>query len=395
MQNIIGQELVLNIVGMGSNGEGIGDYHGFKIFIEQAVSGEQVKIQVTEQKKTYGKGIIIDVINSSSSRQQAKCPLYGQCGGCQYMHISYNQQLCFKQQRIIDALHYIGKISKINLKNIFGPGSKIECVPSPQQFNYRNKLQIPVAGTAQNIQIGLYQKRSHNIIAMKSCLLHTTLGNKIFELLQEQIKQINKYGIIPYNEKNHTGSLRHIIIRTTHYTNQALVIFVTKNQNCPSLNEIGKYIRAKIPEVQGIIQNINNQKGNVILGKSFIKLNGRSHLIEEMLGLKFKISAGSFFQVNTLQAENLYNEVLKLGKFDNSHTIVDAYCGIGVLSIFLAKNIGPVNSERNVKTVKRVIGVEIVTGAIQDALYNAEINNIPNIEFHQGACEDIKKITSI
>ena len=164
------------------------------------------------------------------------------------------------------------------------------------------------------------------------------------------------------------------------------MIFVTRNQKCSSLNEIGKHIINKIPEVQGVVQNINKQKGNVILGNSFIKLIGKSYLMEEMLGLKFKVSAGSFFQVNTPQAENLYNEVLKLGDFDNSHTIVDAYCGIGVLSIFLATG---EKRAKITKNVKKVIGVEIVADAIQDARYNAKINNVQNIEFIQGACENI------
>jgi len=254
------------------------------------------------------------------------------------MHLDYSKQLELKRQRVVDAMQRIGKID-IDVKS---------CIPSPQQFHYRNKIQLQKG-------IGFYQRKSNDLIKIDHCLLHSDLGEEIYRTLQ-------------------VGEVRHLLIKTTINTLQALVVLVT-NKKLPKF--LGEKILKSHSAIKGVVANINKRNDNVILGDEYQLLAGEDHIYEELLGLKFKVSPASFFQVNTKQAENLYQHAIKLSDLKGGEVILDAYCGVGTLSLLLAQH------------AKRVIGIEYVSEAIEDAKENAHLNGTTNTDFRCGAAEGL------
>ncbi len=389
-----GDEITLSIHGLGSSGEGAGYYDGYTVFVDGALPGETVRVRLSDCRKKFGFAQLVSILNRSPHRVKPPCPLFGKCGGCQIMHLSYDKQLEAKKQKVIDALKRIGKIDPAIIQN---------CISSPLRLGYRNKIQLPVCGTT----LGLYAKNSHDLISVDHCLIHCDLGEETFQ----KIKDLLKKNPVP---------LRHVLIKSAISTKQALVILVTKQiapplyrnnlknrefgkdpQNFCSKRaniaygqgvsenknyevnpmppktdssgcfgiELAKQIMREIPNVQGVIHNIHTGKENVILGDIYHTLVGKSQIFESLCGLTFSISAASFFQVNPMQAENLYLEALELAKIEPTDTVLDAYCGVGTLSLIFAK------------LAKKVIGVECVREAIVDARENALRNNILNVEF--------------
>lgn len=356
-------QLKLTIQRLGIHGEGIANLDGYTLFIEGALPGEVVLANLTEQKKTYGRGEIVDVISPSPDRSIPPCPLFGECGGCQLMHLSYSQQLVMKRQRVVDALERIGKLTGIEVE---------ECLPSPQQLEYRNKIQLPVLPGRTGPRLGLYAKKSHDLVDVKQCLIHCSLGEDVYQQIRECV---TKSSVIPYDPVTGKGELRHILIKTAVHTGQVLVIFVTTAKASAELMEVAKIVMSRCPSVKGVIQNINRASGNVILGSNFLPLLGEDFVIDRLCGIEFKVSPASFFQVNPQQAENLYKTAIDFALLDGTQTVLDAYCGVGTLSLILSKK------------AKRVIGVECVPEAIKDAIWNAKHNNIFNAEFHCAPAE--------
>jgi 23S rRNA (uracil1939-C5)-methyltransferase len=356
-----GQEIIFTIHGLGHSGEGVGHYHGYTIFVDGALPHEKVRVVVTDARKTYGFAKLIEILVQSPDRVKPPCPLFGKCGGCQIMHLSYAKQLSIKKQKVADALQRIGKID---------PSIVQDCEPSPQSLHYRNKIQLPVK---EGPVLGLYAKGSHQFIQVDHCLIHCTLGEEVFF----QIKNIIKTSkIIPFDPKTGEGELRHILIRSAVYTNQVLVVLVTNQKTNVNLKLLADEIMTKISSVKGVIHNIHKEKDNVILGDIFETLAGISHIQERICDLTFSISAASFFQVNPAQAENLYLKALAFAEVKPTDTVLDAYCGVGTLSLIFAKN------------AKKVIGVECVKAAIIDAKANALTNKIENTHF---VCESSEK----
>ncbi|HUD01934.1 MAG TPA: 23S rRNA (uracil(1939)-C(5))-methyltransferase RlmD [Rhabdochlamydiaceae bacterium] len=345
------QKITLTIKRLGIHGEGIGDLDGFTVFVDGALPGETVTASICEVRKNFARATLISTELSSPHRVKPPCPVFGRCGGCQLMHLDYPQQLETKRQRVIDALERIGKIFNVPVAS---------CVPSPNPLAYRNKIQLPVDLT----RMGLYAFNSHDIVEIEKCYIHCSLGEKVFA----QVKQILKADPDP--------ALKFVLIKTGVSTNQVLVILVTEGEGSPALPATAEKIMESAPEIKGVVQNIKTTADNVVLGKTFRTLAGHSSIVDKICGLHFKVSPASFFQVNPAQAENLYQKALEFCELKGEETVLDAYCGVGTLSLIVAPH------------AKHVIGVECVPDAIADAEENAKRNQIKNTVFHCAPAED-------
>lgn len=360
MKLLSNQILELFIRSLGSSGEGIGTYEGFIVFIEGALPGEKVRVSLTEIKKNYAKGKLLAVLIPSPDRVEPSCPLFGHCGGCQLMHLSYPKQLESKQQTVQNALSRIGHIN-VPVE---------QCISSPYHLHYRNKIQMPIVLSPTGLTIGLYARHSHNVIPIDKCFIHCELGEKIYRKIATILKQS---GVSPYQEGE--GVLRHLLIKTAIHTQEILVILVTSGQPCAHLQTLGKEIMKSSPEVKGVVQNINRLDNNVILGNEWVTLCGSSSIVEEICGKKFRISPAAFFQVNPLQAEAIYQHVLELSQLDETKTFLDAFCGVGIMAILTAPY------------TKHSFGIECVSSAIEDAQFNAQLNHLENCTFYCGQAE--------
>lgn len=341
-------EITLSIHGLGSSGEGVGYLDGYTVFVDGALPGETIKARLTDCRKKFGFAKIISILTPSAYRVTPPCPLFGKCGGCQLQHLSYEKQLEAKTRKVIDALTRIGKLDPSIVQN---------CIASPLSLSYRNKIQLPVRGTT----LGLYAKNSHDLISVDHCLIHCDLGEEVFQ----KIKALIKENPVP---------LRHVLIKSAISTNEVLVILVTSQRTPPM--DLALQIKQAIPTVKGVIHNIHTGLENVILGNIYHTLVGESQILEQLCGLTFSISAASFFQVNPQQAEKLYLKALELADIQPNDTVLDAYCGVGTLSLIFAR------------LAQKVIGVECVPEAIIDAKENAQRNHISNIEFTCANSED-------
>lgn len=364
MDSLIGTCIEIEIEDLGSSGEGIGAYQGFKFFVDGVLPGELIEIEVTVVKKNYGMGKLKKIIKPSPARVKPICPVFDRCGGCQIMHLDYSKQLEVKRKKVVEALRRIGKMELKEVPNI---------VASPLPLYYRNKIQLPASGAKHSLKLGLYEKKSHQVVPVERCFIHTSLGEKVYEKVK---KILESSSIEPYDEVKKEGELRHVLLRTAVNTNEVLVVLVTSRAPSPLLKKIGEDI-SQIQGVKGVIHHKNSRVDNVVLDREFTILYGQSFIQEKLGELLFKISAASFFQVNTFQAENVYKRAIELSNVTESSVVLDAYCGIGTLSLLLSKK------------AKEVIGVECVAQAIDDAKENAFVNKIENVRF---VCAHTEKV---
>lgn len=357
----LGQKYNIQITGMGQSGEGVGRYENFTVFVPYALPGETVEAKITLVKKNYATGEIVSIIEKASERIKPVCPVYDDCGACQLQHYSYEAQLNAKQQKVIDMMEHIA----IKKDIIIHP-----TLPSVHEWHYRNKMQFPIGRSKkEGIIVGCYAHSSHNIINTQMCHIQKHTNNVIANAVREMA---TKFKLSVYDEKTHYGLLRHVVGRTNRDETQAMVVLVTAQPKIPRVREIVDFLRSKIPNLTSIVQNINTGRNNIIMGKECKILWGASHITDRLGSLKFKISALSFFQVNTEQAERLYECALKYANLTGKETVIDGYCGTGTISLFLAQK------------AKKVYGMEIVPEAIRDAVANARDNNIRNAEFMTG-----------
>lgn len=354
--------ITLAIHGMGTHGEGVGYHEGYTLFVEGALPGETITTEIFETHKRYGRGKLLDIPTPSPHRVPPPCPLFGTCGGCQTMHLAYAEQLLMKQQKVRDALQRIGKIDAIDVK---------PCIPSPSTLKYRNKIQIPIKQEGNRLKLGLYARSSHDLVEMTHCHIHSDIGEKIY---QDILPLIQNSSLTAYNPSTGKGELRHLLIKSSLYTKEALLIFVGATPPSSSLIQLAKQIKTQCPSLKGIVHNFNASPGNVILGTEYSLLEGENHIEEKICDLLFKVSPASFFQVNPLQAEALYQTVLKCAALKGKEKVLDAFCGVGTLSLILARQ------------AKEVVGIECVPEAIQDAKVNAQYNGIHNVTFE---CADV------
>lgn len=383
------EEYILDINGMGYEGEGVGKIEDFTIFVPGALIGEKVRVIIVKVNKNFAFGKLTDVIKKSEYRTEPICNIYKRCGGCQLQHFSYDAQLKFKKQRVEDCIKRIGKLkikelefgnnedSKNNITNTDWSKNDIiihNAIGMDNPYRYRNKVQLPVGEKDGEVKIGFYAQRSHEIIHMDECGIQDEVADKVVKLIKEWVE---KYNIKTYNEEEYNGIIRHIMIRKAFETDEIMVVVVTKTKELPHKDELIGLICRNINGIKSIIQNVNDKKTNVILGE-YCKTLWGSDTISDYIGeFKFNISPLSFFQVNPIQTQILYKKALDYANLTGNEIVFDAYCGTGTISLFLSKK------------AKKVYGVEIVPEAIENARVNAAENNVDNVEFIIGQSEKV------
>ncbi|APM41341.1 23S rRNA (uracil(1939)-C(5))-methyltransferase RlmD [Clostridium kluyveri] len=372
------KEYVLTIDGMGYQGEGVGKIEGFTIFVPGAIQGEKVRVKAVKVNKNFAFGKLMEVAEASKYRATPTCSIYKRCGGCQLQHVSYNGQLFFKENRVKDCLERIGKLQVISGEQSIHQHEAVtnlyHTIGMENPYRYRNKVQLPIGRSKDGINIGFYAKKTHEIINMSSCFIQSEISDKIVKLTRQWIE---KYNIEPYNEKDGKGILKHIMIREAFTTGEIMLVIVTAVAHLPYKKEFIEIITRNVSGIKSIVQNINRDRTNVIMGKECITLWGRDTINDYIGKFKFSISPLSFFQVNPVQTEVLYNKVLEYAGLTGSEVVFDAYCGTGTISLFLSQK------------AKKVYGVEIIPQAIENANMNAIENGIDNVEFIVGKSEKV------
>lgn len=350
---------------LGESGEGIGKIDNFTIFVHGGIPGDYLEAKIIKVKKQYAIAKATNIIEESSLRVDRPCP-YLNCGGCQTQSIDYKAQLSLKKEIVSSSLQRIGGIST--------PVNDVIGMDEPMA--YRNKSQFPVREINGELHIGFYKQRTHDVVDIESCMLQHPLINNIMKCLRSILKES---GISAYNEFSNSGYLRHIVTRISYRTKDTMLIFVTNGSSSEDkmLNEIVDLLKKEFVEIKSFIQNINKSKGNRVLGFENITLDGHDQITDYIDDLSFQISPLSFLQVNPIQTEILYHTALDLLDLDHNDRVFDIYCGIGTISLFLAKK------------AKEVYGVEVVEVAVEDAKKNALRNNQINTEFFTGRAEDI------
>lgn len=336
-----------NVISLTSEGEGIVSLDGYKVFIEGALPQEEILFEIVDKKRNFARGKLLEIKKTSPHRVKPPCPLFGQCGGCQIMHLAYEKQLEVKRNRVKESLERIGNFENVAVNS---------CIPSPQPFHYRNKIQLPI----HEKKIGLFRKGTHEIIPLKKCHIHNTQGEAILSRIE------------PFLTKN---SLRYIIIKST--SEGSLIILVTDGSQSCEISKIAQRIYNQMPHITGIIEMVNKSDNNVILSSDFKSLVGSPYIFEKIFDKRFRVSASSFFQVNTLQASHLISFVMQNAKLKKNDIFLDAYCGVGTFSLFVSD------------IVSKVMGTEVSLSSIEDAKENALINKRANAFFYQGNAENL------
>ncbi|WP_088103298.1 23S rRNA (uracil(1939)-C(5))-methyltransferase RlmD [Halalkalibacter urbisdiaboli] len=347
------------------DGAGVAKVNGYALFIPKALPGEKIKAKVVKVKKGYGFARVLETLAESPDRIEAPCPIYNQCGGCQLQHLSYGGQLRFKQKQVKDVLERIGQLPNVTVHSTIG---------MEEPWRYRNKAQVPVGEIEGGLVAGFYQERSHRIIDMDECLIQHEKNDHVVTTVKNIAR---KYGIRGYDEEKHRGTLRHVVARYGKHTGDIMVVLITKGQELPNKKNIIEEIIKEIPNIKSIVQNINPKRTNVIFGEKTMVLWGDEYIYDTIGDIKFAISARSFYQVNPEQTKVLYDKALDYAKLTGGETVIDAYCGIGTISLFLAQQ------------AKQVYGVEIVPEAISDAKRNAKLNGFENVTFAVGEAENV------
>lgn len=357
------QEYIVDIIDNGFEGEGIAKIDGFTIFIPGAIKGEKVRILIVKVLSSHAFGKLLEILEASKYRQEVDCSTYKRCGGCNLRHIKYEETLKMKQNAVQSLVNKTLK-NKLQVQETIG-------MDNP--YHYRNKAQYPV-GMDKNGEpvIGVFANRTHEVIPIEKCLIQNPKSEEIAKFILDFIR---KEHISVYNEETRKGLFRHIVIKVGIKTGEIMCILVINGKTIPKEEIIIKNLVENFQQIKTIVKNINTKNTNVILGQDNINVYGDGH-IEDILGeYKFKISPLSFYQVNPIQAEKLYELGVKMAEISKEDTVFDLYCGIGTISIFMAKY------------AKKVYGVEIVEDAIKDAKENAKLNNATNTEFFAGDTE--------
>lgn len=357
---------VVEIVDIGQGGVGIGKFEGFTVFVDGGLVKDKIKVKITKSKKNYAVGEIVEILEPSPYRVERKCSKeLKECGGCQIQELDYKEQLNVKTNEVKQVISRIGKLDNVVIHNALG---------MEEPFRYRNKAQFPIQKVDGVPVIGFYKKKSHDIIPTDQCIIQHDVNDKIIKIIKTYIRA---YKVSIYDEKTHTGVLRHLVTKVGFTTKEVMVVLVANGRKLPYLNELASVLKENIPGFKTLVVNVNREKTNVILGNENRVIYGDGKINDNIGDLVFEISPLSFFQVNPVQTEVLYNKALEYANLGENDTVFDIYCGIGTISLFLAQK------------AKKVYGIEIVEEAIKDAKINAKINNLDNVEFYVGKAEEV------
>lgn len=362
------------IIGLTHDGEGVGRLaDGYTLFIPGALPNEKVQAKVLKSKKQYGFGKLVSHEQVSDARVEPACPIYKECGGCQLQHLDYEAQLVWKRQHVIDNLSRIGKLT---IATEAGQEGIVvhPTIGMPDPWRYRNKAAVPIGrgGDGSELIGGFYAKGSHRIIDMDDCSIQKQLNDEVIAEVKAIAKELR---VAPYDEESASGVLRHVMTRIGVVTGEIMVVLITNTAKLPRQPEWIEQIRKRIPNVKSIVHNVNDKVTNAIFGERTEVIWGSEVIYDKLDGITFAISARSFYQVNPEQTVNLYRRAVEYAALTGKEQVIDAYCGIGTISLFLARQAG------------HVYGVEIVPEAIEDAKRNAKLNDMDNTTFEAGPAE--------
>lgn len=355
------ERLELTASGYTSEGDAVCRAEGFVIFVPGMILGETALVQLLKVKKNYAYGKIVELLIPSPERKPSDCDAYPKCGGCRLRHLSYDEELRFKKKLVEDAVERIGGM-KLKIFDV---------MRSPSVLHYRNKAQLPVRSENGNPVTGFYASRSHRLVSCQNCRIQDPRTTAAVRALECYMKET---GATAYDEKAHMGLIRHLYLRFG--TEKTMICVVTNGNALPQPRILCENMLAACGTSITIVQNVNTERTNVVLGETILPLLGDGTITDRLCGLKFQISPHSFFQINHAQTEQLYQKVLELSGVTKQDTVLDLYCGIGTMSLLFAQK------------AKQVWGIEIVVQAVENARENAKRNGISNVSF---LCGDAKK----
>lgn len=348
----------VEITGMTDEGDGVGRVDNMAVFVPYTIVGERVRILIVKVLKTYAFGKLLEVITPSVHRRKSECPYFYQCGGCQLWHMDMEEELAYKQQKVTDCLKRLGKLD-IEAKPVANP---------PEERRYRNKAQFPVTPEG----IGFYRRNSHTVIPIEDCLIQGEWNKEIISAVKAWMEE---YKVPAYEENNHQGLVRHIYTRRGE--SGILVTVVTAKAELPHKQALVDALLKLQPPICGIVQNINEKPTNVVLGRENKTLWGEGYLVDSIGKVKFQISPSSFYQVNPEATLKLYQLAQDFAGLTGKEVLWDLYCGIGTIGLFMASR------------AKKVVGVEIIPAAIENAKANAALNGICHAEYYCGKAEEL------
>ena len=341
-----------------ADGQGIAKIQGCAVFVPNAIAGEVCRIRVEKVGKTWAAGKIVEILERSPHRRNRECPVAKLCGGCDFWHMDYAEECRLKAERVRQALNRIG-------------GEHLAEMPilaAPSCYGYRNKAQYPVAVRNGKAYAGFFQAGTHKVVANSRCRILPEEADRVKDIV---IDYVNQCGVSVYDETAHRGLLRHIFVRRGAVSGEILVCLVVNGREIPQEKRLIAALQA-VPGFTSLVLSVNTRRGNTILGETFIPLYGPGYIMDTLCGLRFRLSARSFYQVNHAQAERLYAAAIALAQITPTDTVLDLYCGAGTITLVMAKAAG------------RVIGVEVVPQAVEDARENARRNHVENAEFFCG-----------
>ena len=354
----------VEIVDLTHEGAGVAKVDGFVFFVDNALPGEVIKMRVLKLKKNIGFGKVEEYVTLSPNRNQDIDATYLRSGIADFGHMTYEEQLKFKRKQVVDNLYKTAGISDVEVAETLG-------METP--YAYRNKAQVPVRRVKGQLETGFYRKNSHDLIPIEDFLIQDKEIDKLIVIVRDLLR---RYDLKPYDEKEQTGLIRHLVVRRGHYSGQMMLVFVTTRPKVFRIDQVIAKITAAFPNVVSIIQNINDKNTNAIFGKEFRTLYGQDTITDSMLGNDYEISAQSFYQVNTEMAEKLYQTAIDFSDLNSDSIVIDAYSGIGTIGLSFAKE------------VKEVYGVEVIETAVEDAKKNAERNGITNAHYVADSAEN-------
>jgi 23S rRNA (uracil1939-C5)-methyltransferase len=346
----------VTVEGYTHEGDGVAHIDGRVVFIKGALSGEQCEIKILKDGKNIVYARLEKLLAPSPSRIAPQCPNFGKCGGCDFLHMDYAEELRLKLRRVEDALRRIGGLN-VKVTGIVGADSIV---------NYRNKAIYAVGKSEGRAITGFFRERSHDIVPTEKCLIQTDVSDRASAAVR---RWMDRYCVPAYNEELRSGVVRHVFCRYAFAVKKALVTVVSYEKTLPHPEALVGEIRRRCPETAGVVLNVNRTRGNTVLTGEFLTLWGDDFIVDELNGLKFKLSPRSFYQINSAQAEKLYGKALEYAALTGSETVLDLYCGTGTITLIMAGR------------VKYAVGAEIVEAAISDAWENAAMNGIENVDF--------------
>ncbi len=353
--------LELTVDDLAFGGEGVGRVDGYVVFVRGGLPGDRLEVRVVETRARYARGLLERVLTPSPHRVEAPCPYFGRCGGCRLQHVSYPAQLAFKEKQVRDCLQRLGAAGEFELRPI---------LPAPEPYGYRNKMEFTVAGAAGAALIGLHQAERYDVVLdIERCLLQSETMNA---LLDETRRQARERALSVYDGDSGQGLLRFVTLREGRRTGDAMVNVVAAAPDIEGLTPVAEAFRARVPSLASVVLNVTAKKASVAVGSEEHVLAGRDHIREQLGGVTFQISANSFFQTNTVQAERLFALVEDACELRGHETVVDLYSGTGAISLLLARR------------CRAVYGIEVATAAVADAERNARANGIENCVFLAG-----------